>query len=138
MKMLMMMLLMLMMKKLVIMIAALGASVAFATAGGAVGRDARGAERVEALAAGRILLTFGTAGVSEYLQPTNPHGIVVWPPTAASMAATLLEIVDAPETARAMGRAAEKYVVAEGLIRDRTIDRAVQFYHEISEKNAAD
>jgi glycosyltransferase involved in cell wall biosynthesis len=86
------------------------------------------ASNVEALAAGRVLLTFGTAGVSEYLQRSDQHGVVVWPPTPASMVAALLAIVDAPDTARVMGRAAEEYVVAEGLVRDRTIDRAVQFY----------
>ena len=86
------------------------------------------ASNVEALAAGRVLFTFGAAGVTEYLQQGDGHGVYVWPPTPASLAAALWAMAEKPEIAGAVGRAAEEYVIAEGLLREATIDRVVQFF----------
>ena len=86
---------------------------------------------VEALAAGRVLLTFGTAGVAEYLEQSDAHGVVVRPPTPASLAMALLALVDSPETAAAIGRAAENYILAAGLVRNSTISRTIHFFKSL-------
>ena len=86
---------------------------------------------VEALAAGRVLITFGTAGVTEYLSSSDKHGIVVGSPLADSLASALWKVVDSPQTASAIGRAAEDYVRESGLLRDETIKQNVEFFRNL-------
>ena len=92
---------------------------------------------VQAMATARPLVSFGTAGVAEYLERTDVHGMVSPKPTPESMAKCVLSLLRHPGVAAAMGEAAARHVadLYIDISLESTGDKYVRLYTQLTLMN---
>eukprot|EP00940_MAST-03C_sp_MAST-3C-sp2_P002195 g2195.t1 len=94
---------------------------------------------VQAMIAGRPVVSFATAGVAEYLRTSDVHGIVVsGSPTPKVMAMHVAAVARYPVVGRAIGKAASREIRRHKLSKHTTGERYAALYGALLGRNASD
>ena len=85
---------------------------------------------VQAMATQRPLITFGTAGVTEYLRRGDVHGVIVvdTAPTPEAMARRVVSLLRHPRVARAIGKAGAEEIWSQDYSISATGKRYARLY----------
>ncbi|HMC12409.1 MAG TPA: glycosyltransferase family 4 protein, partial [Pirellulaceae bacterium] len=88
-----------------------------------------GSIMLEAMALGRPVIATGVGGVSSVIRD-GETGLIVLPQNSGELARRIIELLDQPARARAMGAQARKLVVEQYSV-DTMVHRTAQLYREI-------